>query len=266
MDKKRIVIKVGTGTLRADGHLSDFIFFSIASQIAQLKREGYEVILTSSGAVDAAKEWLLLLGKDFSMFNPGELSSIGTSRLLGYWERAFLPHSLVIATGWLTHSVWNHRSQRENLQRSAGKLSGLYTVPIINENDLLSRTELKNMKRGEGDNDYLGRRVAVLLKADAYLILTESGGIFNNADPSHPSARRYLELDGRTTFRLGRQNGGKSKTGMGGPQPKINQVSFCFRKGMQAAIAGVHEEKVIVRFAHEELVGTTITNRTILAS
>ncbi len=263
--KQRIVIKVGTGTLGVNGHPSDSIFFDIAAQIAEIKTEGHEVILVSSGAVDAGKSWLTLLRKDFSMLDPGELSSIGTSELLERWKRAFLPHGLVIATGWLTHSIWNHPNQRENLRRSGGKLSGLYTVPVVNENDLISRSELRNMKRGEGDNDYLGRRVAILLKADGYLILTEFGGIYNHGDPGHPSARRYLELDGRTTFRLGAKNGGKSKNGTGGPQSKINQVSFCFRRGMRAAIAGMSEERVIVRFTHKELVGTTITSRTILA-
>ncbi|MEK7169980.1 MAG: hypothetical protein AAB767_01700, partial [Patescibacteria group bacterium] len=184
--------------------------------------------------------------------------------LLGHWKQAFLPHGLVVATGWLTHSVWNHRNQRANLKKSGGKLSRLYTVPVINENDLLSRSELKKMKRGEGDNDYLARRVAVLLEADAFLILTESGGIYDNANPSDPAAKRYLELDGCTTFRLGAKNGGKSKTGTGGPQSKINQASICYRRGMRASIAGVHEKDVIMRFANGELVGTTITNRTIL--
>jgi glutamate 5-kinase len=207
----------------------------------------------------------MLLRKDSSMFDPGELSSIGTSRLLGQWERAFMPHGLVIATGWLTHSIWQHPNQRENLRRSGGKLSGFYTVPVVNENDLISRSELKKMKRGEGDNDYLGRRVALLLKADGYLILTESGGIYNHPNPGHSHARRYVELDGRTTFRLGVKNGGTSKNGTGGPQSKINQASFCFRRGMRAAIAGMDEEKAITRFTHGELVGTTITNRTILA-
>ena len=79
-----MVIKVGTGALRANGHPSDSIFFSLASQIARAKQAGYEIVLVSSGAVDAAIAWLTLLGKNFSMLDTGELSSIVTSELLGY--------------------------------------------------------------------------------------------------------------------------------------------------------------------------------------
>ncbi|MDO8564992.1 MAG: hypothetical protein Q7R88_03300, partial [bacterium] len=142
-------------------------------------------------------------------------------------------------------------------------LSGPGTVLIVNENDLLSRLELKKMKRGEGDNDYMARRVACLLNADAIIFLTESGGILNGK-PGDEGTRLYRELDGRRTFRLGSKNGGKSNTGTGGPQSKINQASICFRRGMRATIAGIHEESVVIRFAHKALVGTTISNRTLL--
>lgn len=263
--KQRIVIKVGTGALQADGHPCDSVFFDIAAQVARIKSEKHEVVLVSSGAVDAAREWLSLLGKDSSMLNAGELSSIGTSELLQKWKQAFLPHGIAIATGWLTHSVWHHKDQRENLQKSASKFCALrYTVLVVNENDLLSRSELKNMETGVGDNDYMARRVACLLNADAILFLTESGGVWNNS-PKNVTARIYSELDGRQTFRLGARNGGKSQTGTGGPQSKINQASICFRRGMRAAVAGVLEKDVVVRFARGEYVGTTITNRTVLS-
>lgn len=261
---KRIVIKIGTGALRVNGQLSDEVFFNLAAQIAAIKKEGFEVAVISSGAVDAGKAWLSLLGRDFSVFDSGELSSIGTSELLERWKRAFVPHGLAIATAWLTHSVWTHRSQRMNLRKSGGKLSGLWTVPIVNENDLLSRSELRGMVKGVGDNDYLARRVACLLEAEAILFLTECGGIWNG-NPAAPETRMFRQLDGRKTYRLGAKNGGASKTGTGGPQSKINQASICFRRGMRAAIAGVDESLVVVRFAHEEFVGTTIGNRTSLS-
>lgn len=255
---KRVVIKVGTGALRQNGYLSDSVFFTIAAQVAELKREGFEVAVVSSGAVDAGKEWLYLLELPNS-FNKGELSSIGTSELLERWKRAFLPHGLVIATGWLTHSVWLHRNQRRNLLRSGGKLSGSFTVPIINENDLLSRSELKNMTRGEGDNDYLARRVALLLEADIVLFVTESGGIWNGKTGKRVM---YRELDGRTTFRLRGKNGGASHTGTGGPQSKINHASVCFRRGMCSGIIGVSD---IADFVHGCPVGTAITDCTVLS-
>lgn len=263
-NSKRLVIKVGTGALRQNGHLSDSVFFNIAAQIAEVKRQGYDVVLVTSGAVDAAREWLTLLGKDFSTLSAGELSSIGTSELLERWKKAFLPHGLVVATGWLTHSVWNHRNQRENLRKSGAKLSGSYTVLVVNENDLLSRSELKRMKKGEGDNDYLARRVACLLNVDAILFLTESGGIFNGS-PTDPTTLMYEELDGRKTFRLGKKNGGKSETGTGGPQSKVNHASYCYRRMIRSAIAGVAERKVIVRFTSGERVGTFIGDKTVLA-
>lgn len=262
MYRKKMVIKVGTGGLRSNGHPSESVFWSIASQIAAIKREGWDALLVSSGAVDAARSLLGRLGRDAREFDDGELSSIGTSELLERWKQSFMPHGLIVATAWLTHSVWSHPNQRENFRKSGAKLSGGFTVPIVNENDLLSRSELRNMARGEGDNDYLARRVACLLKADAILFLTAAGGIFNG-DPSLEHTRMYRELDGRQTFRLGAKNGGASKTGIGGPQSKINQASICYRRGMRAAIAGARDNQAIVRFSDgHELVGTTISDRT----
>ncbi len=263
---QRMVAKIGTGALRTDGRLDQRIFWDIASQVAIVKHEGYEVFLISSGAVDAGKEYLTLLGIDFSSLNDGELSSIGTSRLLRLWEDAFLPHQLTIATSWLTHSDFRIRVHRENLRISGGKLSAFPSVvPVGNENDLISRTELRKMPRGTGDNDYLARRVACLLQANIFLILTEAGGIWNGK-PYAAGSRLYTELDGRTTFRLGAKNRGKSATGNGGPQSKINQASICFRRGMHSAIASPREKKVIIRCAAGELVGTTISTRTTLSN
>ncbi|KKW20344.1 MAG: hypothetical protein A2W52_00630 [Candidatus Taylorbacteria bacterium RIFCSPHIGHO2_02_49_25] len=264
-ERQRIVIKTGTGALRAPGRPHNAVFFDIAAQIARIKREGYEVILVSSGAVDSGATWLTLLQKDPCALNAGELSSVGTSELLFRWKEAFLPQGVAIATFWLTHSAWHHRGQRENLKKSGEKLCGLpYVIPIVNENDLLSRTELEKMEKGTGDNDFLARRVACLVGANAILFLTESGGIWSGT-PGITGARLYRELDGRQTFRLRAKDNGASEAGTGGPQSKINQASICSRRGMRAAIAGVCEKDVIVRFARGERVGTTITNRTVLS-
>lgn len=256
MKKELIVIKAGTGSLRLNGVPHIEIFFSIARQIAQIKREGFGAVLISSGAVDAGKRWVCLLGGNPGDFKAGELSSIGTEPLLALWRDAFLPHGLGISMGWLMNSVWNNREQRENLRVSGHRLAFSPFVPIVNEHDLLSRRELLKMRRGEGDNDYLARRVACLLDASAILFLTESGGIWNGV-PGDGKSRLWRTLDGRVTYRLRKRNNGVSSTGTGGPQSKINQASFCFRRGMRAAISG-HTVDIIPRFAHREIVPTTI--------
>jgi len=258
-DKRLLVVKVGTSSLR-----NARVFYRIASQIAEAKKLGVGVVLLTSGAVDAGRNWVELLEGNPEDFNPGELSGIGSLELLTRWKEAFLPHHLGIVLGWVTNGTWSHKGERENLRTAARKFAWSNFVLVVNEHDLLSRRELEKMKRGAGDNDYLARRVAKLIGATDVLFLTEVGGI-TDGDPKALGTRRYLEIDGRTTMRLGKRNSGKSAAGTGGPQSKINQASICYRLGMQVAIAGATEADVVVKFLKGEQVGTIISDRTVLA-
>lgn len=271
-EKQRILVKLGTAVVTKGGLLSLPIIRGVARQLSTAINEGHQFFVISSGQVPAGKEEVISWGENPADFNAGELAAIGARPFLNMWERALVRHGLSISQGLLTYHDWKNKTHLNNLRSSGRKLSSSRYVPIGNENDFLSHLELPTVRKREnrkvtsfGDNDKIAQKVALALGFDGILMLTEAGGIFTG-DPNKKGVRMYKYIDGRTRFRLGTQNYGKSEEGNGGPQSKINQAGICFRRGLRASIAGLGESDVIIRFARGESVGTTMGIETSFAA
>ena len=172
----RIVVKVGTCLLTDEKKRPDLAQMeSLVEQISKLRRAGREVVLVSSGAVGSG---MGILGFDRRPSELAELqacAAVGQSRLMATYERFFEGFGLHAAQVLLTHEDLRHHDRHLNARNTLISLLNNGVVPIINENDAVSFTELKF-----GDNDTLSALVACLLPADLLVILTSVDGLIHD--------------------------------------------------------------------------------------
>lgn len=263
---RRLVIKAGTGTVTKNGKLDLVAIRSLARQIAEAKRRGVEVWLITSGQVAAGKEEVMAWGDDPTGFDDGTLAAIGAEPLLTTYKKCFGYHSLSVAQGLVTYHDWSSKVHLSNLRSSARKLAKSRYVFILNENDVISRLQLrhrqtikrkgKKAKKRErfGDNDCFTRMFALLIDADAVLILTEAGGV-------NGKNGRIMTLSANGRFRLHQVGPEKSENGTGGMKSKVRETRMFVRSADKniGAIADL-EDDAVVRLLDGKQIGTLVVH------
>src|ERR1019366_6943160 len=181
-DITRIVVKLGTGVLTDSRKQPDLPQMEqLVAQVAEQRQAGREIVLVSSGAVGAG---MGVLGFDKRPSDLAELqacAAVGQSRLMAIYEKLFDAHGLSVAQILLTHDDLEHHERHLNARNTLVTLMKHGVVPIINENDVVSFTELKF-----GDNDKLSALVASLLPADLLIVLTTVDGVLENFGKANP--------------------------------------------------------------------------------
>ena len=189
----RIVTKLGTGVL-TDGRKQPDLgqMQQLVAQLATLHKQGKEIVVVSSGAVGAG---MGLLGHTKRPADLAELqacAAVGQSRLMAIYEKLFAQFELRVAQVLLTHDDLEHHERHLNARNTLVRLLAHGVIPIINENDAISFTELKF-----GDNDKLSALVASLLPADLLVILTTVDGVIENFGKADPRTIPVIEhIDG----------------------------------------------------------------------
>ena len=172
----RIVVKLGTGVLTDSGKQPDVAQMEqLTAQIAEQCKAGKEMVIVTSGAVGAGMGALGYKKRPSELAEAQACAAVGQSRLMATYEKLFAEHGLHVAQVLLTHEDLQDHKRHLNARNTLVKLLNHGVVPIINENDAVSSTELKF-----GDNDKLSALVASLLPADLLVILTTVDGVIEN--------------------------------------------------------------------------------------
>lgn len=230
-DISRIVVKLGTGVLTdSRKQIDPAQLEQIVAQVAALRRAGKEVVVVTSGAVGAGMGALGFDTRPSDLAEKQACAAVGQSRLMSTYEKLFAKHGLVIAQVLLTHDDLEHHERHLNARNTLVTLLGHGVVPIINENDAVSFTEIK-----VGDNDTLSALVASLLPADLLVILTTVDGVIQNF--GQPDAR-VISTIGQIDADLEKIAGGTtSETAVGGMTTKIQAAKIVVRSGIPLVIA-----------------------------
>src|SRR5689334_5087854 len=211
----RIVVKLGTGVLTDNRKQPDFAQMEqLVAQAAEQRRAGKEIILVSSGAVGAGMGVLGFERRPFELAELQACAAVGQSRLMGIYEKLFAQFELRVAQVLLTHEDLQHHERHLNARNTLVTLLAHGVVPIINENDAISFTELKF-----GDNDKLSALVASLLPADLLVILTSVDGLIENF--GKPNARTVEVVDTVDDRIEAMARGTDSTTAVGGMASKL---------------------------------------------
>jgi glutamate 5-kinase len=246
----RIVVKFGTGVLTDSRKLIDPAQLEqLVAQLAALKKSGKEVVLVTSGAVGAGMGALGHETRPTDLAEKQACAAVGQSRLMTAYDKLFSAHSLIVAQVLLTHDDLAHHERHLNARNTLVSLLKRGVVPIINENDAVSFTEIKF-----GDNDTLSALVASLLPADLLVILTTVDGVIENFGKKNPKTISVIEkIDGDVE---GIAGGTTSETAVGGMRSKIEAAKIVVRSGIPLVIASGKKKNVLAKVLAGEDEGT----------
>ncbi|WBA82664.1 glutamate 5-kinase [Endozoicomonas sp. GU-1] len=247
---RRWVIKIGSALLTNEGQGLDLDRMDAwVTQMCQLRDQGVEVVLVSSGAVAAGMEKLGWMERPTALHQLQAAAAVGQARLVQAWEVGFQKYGVQPAQVLLTHDDHSNRRRYLNARSTLKTLLEMGVVPVINENDTVVTDELRF-----GDNDTLAALVANQVEADVLVILTDQDGLFT-ADPrTNPDARLMHEVRAGDESLDAMAGGGSGRLGRGGMQTKLRASRQAAASGCATVIVGGRADSVITRvFAGEEL-------------
>ncbi|CAH9062284.1 unnamed protein product [Cuscuta europaea] len=266
-DVKRIVVKVGTSVVtRSDGRLALGRLGALCEQIQELNSQGYEVILVTSGAVGAGRQQLRyrrLVHSSFADLQKPQVeldgkacAAVGQNGLMALYDSLFSQLDITSAQLLVTDNDFRDPNFRMQLNEGVNSLLSLKVIPIFNENDAIS-TRKAPYEDSSGifwDNDSLAALLALELKADLLVLLSDVEGLYSGppSDPHSKLIHTYVKEkhEGEITF------GNKSRVGRGGMTAKVKAAVYAAYAGVPVVITSGFADANIIKVLRGERIGT----------
>ena len=248
----RIVVKVGTSTLaHSTGNINIRHVEELCKVLSDLKNAGHEMILVSSGAIGMGVGKLSLKEKPQDMPTKQAAAAVGQCELMYTYDKLFSEYNHTVAQILLTGLDLEDSERYHNIQNTMNRLLELNVLPIINENDTVSTQEI-----AVGDNDTLGAIVAVSMRADMLILLSDIDGLYTK-DPHKDETAELISLVTEITPEIEALGGGKgSSLGTGGMATKLNAAKLCLSKGTEMVIANGANPSVLYDIVEGKKIGT----------
>jgi glutamate 5-kinase len=263
-EARRIVVKLGTNVLsRESGELSLGRIHALIEEVVDLVRAGRQVIIVTSGAISLGMERLDFPERPQLLADKQACAAVGQIRLMTVYQEAFDRYGIAAAQVLLTEDDFSDREKYLSLRNTLGRLIGLGVVPIVNENDTVSTSEIESYvgRPGApdhipvfGDNDTLSALVAAKLDSDVLVLLTDVDGLYS-APPDEPGAVRIPVVE-EVTPEIEAAAAGKSSRGRGGMRTKLRAAKVAARSGVIVVVARGGEPSVLSRVLRGEEIGT----------
>ncbi|AGH81965.1 gamma-glutamyl kinase [Psychromonas sp. CNPT3] len=249
---KTIVVKLGTSVLTSGTKKLDRAhMLEIVRQCALLHKQGHHIVVVTSGAIAAGKEYLGFPDIKDTIANKQMYAAVGQGQLIKEWEALFKIYSIHVGQMLLTRADLDDRVRFLNARDTLKTLLKYNIIPLINENDAVATSEIK-----VGDNDNLSALVALLADAEQLLLLTDQQGLFT-ADPRFDKSatliREITQIDESIHALAGGSVGG---LGTGGMATKIESATVASGAGIEVIIASGSRENVIIDAVQNKSVGT----------
>lgn len=248
---KTVVVKIGSSTLTSErGTLRLGSVAGLVAEVSELQGEGHRMLLVSSGAVSSGMGVLRRKRRPTEVVDMQAAAAVGQGRLFGIYSDLFAHDEVVTAQVLLTAFDVAARTQYINARNTLKRLLEWKVVPIINENDTTSTDELCF-----GDNDALAAQVALLVKADLLVLLTDTEGLYT-ADPAADEDAQLIERVGDAAELACVQIGAAGPLGSGGMVGKVNSARIATSGGVETVIAHGARPGVLRACVEGERVGT----------
>ncbi|MDO4328233.1 MAG: glutamate 5-kinase [Lachnospiraceae bacterium] len=246
-EKKRIVIKIGSSSLThtETGDLNLSKIEKLIRVISDLKGEGKQVVLVSSGAIAAGRQALGYRRRPDSLAQKQAFAAVGQARLMMVYQRLFAEYNQTAAQVLLTKHTMINDSSRYNAQNTFEELLKLGAIPIVNENDTVSTAEIPYVDTF-GDNDRLSAVVSALIEADLLILLSDIDGLYSDDPKTNPDARFISEVYeiNEALMSMGKSTS-SSDVGTGGMSAKLEAARIATDSGTDMVIANGEEVSVI---------------------
>ncbi|NLE21160.1 MAG: glutamate 5-kinase [Actinobacteria bacterium] len=250
---KTIVVKVGSSTV-ADDHLRlrRRLLAGLVSDIAGLVHGGRRVVLVSSGAIACGQHVLGVQERPRQVPALQAASAVGQGRLFAHYERLFGDYELTAAQVLLTSEDFNRRSSYVNARNTLRRLLSWGVVPVVNENDTTATDEIRF-----GDNDVLAAHVAIMLRADHLVLLTDQDGLYT-ADPRTDGSAELVRRVTDPAELAALDVGNASRRGAGGMRGKTAAALMAAAADVRTVIANGSLPGVVSAAVGGKDVGTQV--------
>ena len=262
-DKKRIVIKIGSSSLTHSetGRLNLRKLEVLARELSDLRNQGKDVILVSSGAIATGVAALGMHEKPTELKGQQACAAVGQARLMMIYQKLFSEYNQLSAQILMTKNTMVNNINRKNAQNTFDELLSLGVIPIVNENDSISTYELQNLEKF-GDNDTLSAMVAALVRADLLILLSDIDGLFTDDPNTNPDAKfiDVVENLDDNLLNMGKGTSG-SKVGTGGMATKLTAAQIASAAGVDMVIANGADFHIIHKITEGRKYGTLFVSQ-----
>lgn len=248
---KRIVFKVGSSTLTySGGGINLRRVEKLVKVLSDLKNQGKEIVLVTSGAVSVGMGKLGIKQKPSETREKQALAAIGQCELMDFYSELFSKYNHSVAQLLLTKDVVVNDVLKHNAENTFETLFEFGTIPIVNENDSISAEQIEF-----GDNDTLSAVVASLVKADLLIILSDIDGLFDK-NPSEPDAKLIERVEKVTDDIKALAGGAGTSRGTGGMITKLAAAEIVNNIGIDMFILNGSDPFIIYDLSDGKKVGT----------
>jgi len=257
-DKKRIVVKIGSSSLThpETNGIDLYKLEKLVRILTDIKNQGKDVILVSSGAIAVGKKSTGLSGKSLTLSEKQACAAIGQAQLMMMYQKLFSEYNQKTAQILMTKYTMLDDLSRYNARNTFEELLKLGVIPVVNENDTVSTYEIVF-----GDNDRLSALVTALTNADMLILLSDIDGMFTD-DPNVNKDAKFspivTNLDSKM-FSMGKESSG-SDVGTGGMSAKLAAAQIATESGADMIIANGENVSVIEQILAGNNVGTLFTS------
>ncbi len=251
--KKRIVVKIGSTTITHNdtGELDLLKLEKLVRVLTNIRNQGKEVVVVSSGAIAVGRQAIGLGYKPTIRSVKQACAAIGQSRLMMVYQRLFSEYNQMTAQILMTKYTVENIESRANAKATFTELLNMGVIPIVNENDTVATDELDF-----GDNDTLSAMVASLIKADLLILLSDIDGLYTDDPHTNPNAEFVDYVDCIDKDLMLMAKGPVSKSGTGGMESKISAARMSAEAGADMVIANGENIYVIDDIVSGKSVGT----------
>ena len=258
--QNRIVVKVGTSTLTNEiGKTNLRVFDHLALVLSDVQNMGYEIILVSSGAIAVGVNKMNAKEKPASLRMKQAAAAVGQCSIMHLYDKFFGDYDKTIAQILLNADDIEQEEKKENLTNTFNALLEMGIIPVVNENDSVSYTEIESEERLFGDNDMLSAVVAILCKAKRLIVLSDIDGFYDSDPRLNRNAKLLQQIDviDETVYSLA--GGAGSRRGTGGMKTKLQAASLATAQGVDTIITNGKNPSAIYDVIEGRKVGTLFT-------
>lgn len=252
-DKKRVVIKIGSSSLthEATGSINLSKMEKLVRVLTDLRNQGKDVVLVSSGAIAVGRETLGMKERPKEKEKKQACAAVGQAKLMMVYQKLFAEYNQVPAQILMTKYTMINEISRENAKNTFNELLNMGVIPVVNENDTVSTDEMEF-----GDNDTLSAIVSALIEADLLILLSDIDGLYTDDPRTNKDATFIHQVDTITEELAAMAKDSSTNVGTGGMATKISAARIATNSGCEMVIANGDNVTVIADIMEGKSIGT----------
>ena len=246
-DKQRIVIKIGSSSLThpQTGQLDLIKLEVLVREVSNLRNQGKDVVLVSSGAIMVGRNTIGLKERPEKASVKQACAAIGQAKLMMIYQKLFAEYNQIAGQVLITKNTFLNNVNRINAQNTFTELLNMGVIPVVNENDTISTYELEFVNQF-GDNDTLSAIVATMINADLLILLSDIDGLYTD-DPNLNKKARFIDSVESVDSALMKMGKDSTTTdvGSGGMKTKLAAAQVATSAGADMIIANGKDFRII---------------------